>query len=88
MIDGEPWFCLPDVCSPLGLDPGQVVKRLDDEVVTIHPIPDRLGRKQNTRFNNEDGLYDTIIERRKPVSIKKMRGSAPMTGGAPSSLLR
>ena len=38
----NPLFCLPDVCRVLELDASQVMKRLDDGVVTIHPIFDNL----------------------------------------------
>lgn len=62
----EPLFCLVDVCKALGLDPSQVTKRLDDGVVTIHPTQDSLGRTQETKFVNEDGLYDVILDSRKP----------------------
>lgn len=63
---GEPWFCLKDVCESLQLDAKQVVRRLDDEVFSKHPISDTLGRMQQTTFVNEDGLYDTILDSRKP----------------------
>ena len=62
----EPLFCLADVCKVLDLDSSQVMKRLDDGVVTIHPIIDRLGREQNANFITEDGLYDVILDSRKP----------------------
>lgn len=62
----QPLFCLADVCKAVELDPSQVMKRLDDGVVTIHPIPDRLGRMQQANFVNEDGLYDVILDSRKP----------------------
>ena len=62
----QPLFCLADVCKVLELDPSQVMKRLDDGVVTIHPITDNLGRIQQANFVNEDGLYDVILESRKP----------------------
>ena len=42
----QPLFCLADICKVLGLDSSQVIKRLEDEVVTIHPIIDALGREQ------------------------------------------
>lgn len=71
-IDGEPQFCLSDVCRVLELDASQVMKRLDDGVVTIHPITDSLGRTQMANFVNEDGLYDVILESRKP-NAKKFR---------------
>ena len=62
----NPIFCLPDLCRILELDSSQVSKRLDDGVVSIHPTPDALGRIQQTRFVNEDGLYDVILDSRKP----------------------
>ena len=63
---GEPLFCLKDVCAALELDGKQVVRRLDDGVVSKHPILDSLGRIQQTTFVNEDGLYDVILDSRKP----------------------
>ena len=63
---GEPLFCLKDVCQSLLLDGKQVVRRLNDEVVSKHPITDSLGRVQKASFVNEDGLYDVILESRKP----------------------
>jgi prophage antirepressor-like protein len=62
----KPMFCLADVCKALGLDSSQVIKRLDDGVVTIHPTKDSLGRTQKASFVNEDGLYDVILDSRKP----------------------
>ena len=63
---GEPMFCLKDVCEALGLQTKQVVRRLMDDVFSKHPIVDTLGRAQQATFVNEDGLYDTILESRKP----------------------
>lgn len=69
----NPRFCLPDVCKILAIgNPSDVKKRLDDGVVTIEGIIDSLGRKQNVTFINEDGLYDVILDSRKP-SAKKFR---------------
>ena len=62
----NPLFCLADVCRILELDASQVMKRLDGGVVSIHPITDRLGRTQAANFINEDGLYDVILDSRKP----------------------
>jgi prophage antirepressor-like protein len=62
----NPMFCLTDICKILALDASQVMKRLDDGVVTIHPTQDSLGRTQQTNFVNEDGLYDVILDSRKP----------------------
>lgn len=59
-------FCLSDVCSVLGLRQGDVKQRLDDGVVSTQPIIDALGREQQANFVNEDGLYDVILDSRKP----------------------
>lgn len=62
----NPLFCLADLCSVLELRPNDVRQRLDDGVVSTHPITDNLGRKQQANFVNEDGLYDVILDSRKP----------------------
>lgn len=61
-----PLFCLGDVCKMLGLRQGHVRERLDDGVVSTEPILDSLGRKQVANFVTEDGLYDVILDSRKP----------------------
>ena len=70
--NGEPLFCLTDVCNALELNSGDVRKRLTDEVVSIHPISDSLGRQQKTNFINEDGLYDVVLDSRKE-NAKRLR---------------
>lgn len=62
----EPLFCLKDVCLVLGLRAADVNQRLNDEVVSTHPILDTIGRTQQVNFVNEDGLYDVILDSRKP----------------------
>ena len=64
----EPLFCLVDVCSILGLQQGDVRRRLGDGVVSTQPITDSLGRQQFANFVTEDGLYDTILDSRKQVA--------------------
>lgn len=64
--EGEPLFCLSDVCKILELRAGDVRQRLDDGVVSTQPIYDSLGREQMANFVNEDGLYDVILDSRKP----------------------
>jgi len=65
--DGQPWFVLKDVCDVLEIgNPSQVKTRLDDGVISNEAIPDSLGRSQTTTIINEDGLYDVILESRKP----------------------
>lgn len=62
----NPMFCLADVCRVLGLTSKGVNQRLTDEVITNYPISDALGRTQQALFVNEDGLYDVILDSRKP----------------------
>lgn len=62
----EPLFCLADICRVLDLQPSAVMRRLDDGVTSNHPIHDNLGRIQQANFVNEDGLYDVILDSRKP----------------------
>ncbi|MGG1595611.1 phage antirepressor [Terribacillus saccharophilus] len=71
--DNEPLFLLKDVC--IILDLGQVAgvkRRLNDEVISNHPIKDDLGRTQTATFVNEDGLYDVVLDSRK-TEAKRFR---------------
>lgn len=61
----SPLFCLTDVCKVLDLDPSQVARRLDSTVFTKHPADTGFGIKE-INFVNEDGLYDVILDSRKP----------------------
>lgn len=63
--DGEPYFCLSDVCRNLGLTTSHVRERLTEDVVSTDTLQ-TPGGKQRFTFVNEDGLYDTILESRKP----------------------
>ncbi|KGF24902.1 antirepressor [Prevotella histicola JCM 15637 = DNF00424] len=62
----NPLFCLADVCNAVGLSAKGVNQRLSDEVISNYPIIDNLGRTQQALFVNEDGLYDVILDSRKP----------------------
>jgi prophage antirepressor-like protein len=64
--NGQPWFVLKDVCEVLGLRAPDVRQRLSDDVVSNHTVEDSLGRANNASIINEDGLYDVILESRKP----------------------
>ena len=44
--NGEPWFCLVDVCKVLGLKQNGVAMRLDEGLVSTQPLSTR-GRTQN-----------------------------------------
>ena len=61
----EPLFCLTDVCNVLGLKQGDVCRRLAKGVVSTQPLSTR-GGTQMANFVNEDGLYDVILDSRKP----------------------
>lgn len=61
----EPMFCLADVCAALDLTAKVVNQRLEKEVVSKYPLM-TAGGVQNALFVNEDGLYDVILDSRKP----------------------
>jgi prophage antirepressor-like protein len=61
----KPLFCLADLCKPLGLSPKGVNQRLSDGVISNYPLSTN-GGIQNLLFITEDGLYDVILDSRKP----------------------
>lgn len=61
----EPMFCLADVCKILDIKQFRK-ERLTDDVISNQPIIDSLGREQQALFVNEDGLFDVILDSRKP----------------------
>lgn len=66
MKDGEPMFCLADICKALDLEQvSRVKQRLKDDGVTTSKVIDRLGREQDATFINEANLYKTIFQSRK-----------------------
>ncbi|MDO4468410.1 MAG: BRO family protein [Bacillota bacterium] len=66
IVNGEPMFCLVDVCKALSLEqPSRVKARLKEDGVTISKVIDRLGREQEATFINEANLYKTIFQSRK-----------------------
>ncbi len=62
----QPLFCLADLCKALSLNPSKLSQRLGDDVLSKYPIQDELNRTQLANFVNEDGLYDVILDSRKP----------------------
>ena len=66
MRDGEPWFCLKDVCAVLGISKYRdVAARLDpDEREPVRV--DTLGGTQEMVFINKSGLYSVILRSDKP----------------------
>ena len=66
----NPRFCLSDVCKILELPQvAKVVQRLDKDVLSTHPL-ETAGGIQQMYFVNEDGLYDLILDSRKPAAKK------------------
>lgn len=64
--NGETWFCLKDICDPLGLRPRDVRERLKQDGVGTIALTDALGRSQQATFVNEGNLYRAIFQSRKP----------------------
>lgn len=64
--DGEPMFCLADVCKALEITHiTDVKKRLKEDGVGTDKVIDRLGRTQEATFINESNLYKAIFQSRK-----------------------
>ena len=97
---GEPWFCLADVCKVLGLQRSAVMRRLEKGGISSHPLSTKGGR-QLIAFVNEDGLYDVILDSRKPSArafrkwvtsevlpqIRKTGGYIPLSGDDEKTIL-
>lgn len=66
----NPLFCLADVCKALEIgNPSDVKNRLEKGVVTIETLQ-TAGGMQKLTFINEDGLYDVVLDSRKPEAKK------------------
>lgn len=61
----NPLFCLSDVCKALHLSASHVRERLSEDVVSTDTLKTN-GGLQKVNFVNEDGLYDVILDSRKP----------------------
>lgn len=67
MKDGEPMFCLVDICKALEIsNPSKVAQRLDNDERTKF----ELGRAGETNFITESGLYAVILRSDKPNARK------------------
>ncbi|WP_074012051.1 Bro-N domain-containing protein [Candidatus Sodalis sp. SoCistrobi] len=68
VIDGEPWFCLKDVCEVLTIANSRRVAAevLDDSGVRKTDVIDIMGREQEATFVNEPNLYRVIFRSNKP----------------------
>lgn len=65
-IRGETWFCLADVCRPLGIRPADCKKRLKHDGVDSINLVDSAGRKNRMLFISEGNLYRAIFQSHKP----------------------
>jgi prophage antirepressor-like protein len=64
---GEPLFCLKDLCDALNLSNNRkVASQLDDDVTLSYPIVDSLGRTQKATFVTEPGMYTVILRSDSP----------------------
>lgn len=64
--NGEPMFCLADVCKMLDLgNPSQVTTRLNSKGIITNDTPTN-GGIQKMLFINESNLYKCIFQSRKP----------------------
>lgn len=65
LAEGEPWFCLTDICQALELtQPSKVKERLNSKGVNIIPTL-TSGGVQKLLYINESNLYKTIFQSRK-----------------------
>lgn len=65
-VDGQPWFCLADVCRPLGLQTKYCKERLKADGVATTDLTDSMGRPQRMIIVNEGNLYRAIFQSKKP----------------------
>ncbi|ATW60205.1 antirepressor [Mycobacterium phage Ph8s] len=65
-LDGEPWFVAMDVCNALGIsNPSDALTRLNEADLGSTEV--RSGpQNRRVRTVNESGLYDLILDSRKP----------------------
>lgn len=67
--NGEPLFCLADVCKILGLRVDNTLQRLKEDGYCLIGVADSLGRIQNTYFINEKNLYRVVMRSDKESAI-------------------
>ena len=75
VVDDEPWFVAADVCAALSIaNPSDAVRRLDQDDLGSTEVVDSAGRRNpNTRIVNESGLYDLVLDSRKPEAKRFRR---------------
>lgn len=72
---GSVWFCGNDVAKALGYERGAkaIADHVDSEDRHEVPIQDSIGRRQNTPFINESGLYSLVLSSKLPNAKKFKR---------------
>lgn len=60
-INGEPWFCLADVCKPLGIRSWDCKNRMNKKGLVSIEAPTK-GGSQKMLFVNEGNLYRAIFQ--------------------------
>ena len=68
VLDDEPWFVLADVCKVLEITTSvtRTKERIDQQDVSTTHILDSRGHSRKNFIVNESGLYDVILDSRKP----------------------
>ena len=57
IIDGEPWFCMTDICKALEIsNVSQAKTRLNQDGVISNEVIDNIGRKQSANFINSQRI--------------------------------
>lgn len=74
-LEGNPWWVAGDVCAVLGIrDASDAVSRLDPDDQGSTPVVDAAGRRNpNTKIVNESGLWDLVLDSRKPEAKRFRR---------------
>ena len=67
-LEGNPWWVAGDVCAALGIGNARMAtQRLDADDVSTADVVDSAGRRNpNTNIVNESGLWDLVLDSRKP----------------------
>lgn len=74
VINNEPWFVGKDVAEVLGYAKARnaIAQHVDEDDALKQGITDSLGRRQETTFINESGLYSLVLSSKLP-SAKKFK---------------
>lgn len=71
--DGQPWWVVNDVCVALGIaNVGNAVSRLDEADVRTTDVRSG-GQNRGMRVVNESGLFDLVLDSRKPEARRFRR---------------